>query len=246
LKDKSSIEAELEALKNANAFKDELLSIIGHDLRSPLTTIKGILDLFEKGLLSENEQSAALKELKERVDSSLHTLDNLLGWASQKAYGNILDMKTKDERLNVYYLVEKAADFTRHHAQKKSILIINNVPADMYVIADMEQTSFVLRNLIGNAIKFSYQNKDVIIEAAYVNQMIAVSVIDRGIGISQERLKTLFQITHRSSGTGTSDEKGTGLGLIFCKEFVENNGGKIWAESTKERTVFSFTAQAYV
>ncbi len=240
-----SIQAELDALKDANAFKDELLSIIAHDLRSPLGSIKGLLALLKNDQVTATERRAFTSELEATVDGSLQTLDNLLGWASQKVYGTISRAKTKDERLGIYALAAQAIHFVQYNAVKKNIRLVNNVPLHLQAIADAEQLSFVLRNLVGNAVKFSYDGAEVIIDAARRENMTEVSVMDTGIGIPGNRISSLFQVRNRSSRAGTDNEKGTGLGLIFCKEFIENNGGAIWAESnSRSGTTFKFTLKS--
>lgn len=234
--------AELEALREANAFKDQLISIMAHDLRSPLNTIKGTLELLEGDMLTIEERKAILTGLQETVENTLLTLDNLLGWASQRAYAGMLGTKTKDEPLNIYGLAQRAIEYAGFHTKKKTVHIINSIPLDIYAIGDLEQVSFVLRNLISNAVKFSYPDQHVEVTAINKDDMVQVSVKDDGIGMPDSRIETLFQIATRSSDIGTHNEKGTGLGLIFCKEFVENNGGKIWVEQNDQKGLtFKFT-----
>jgi two-component system sensor histidine kinase/response regulator len=225
VKKKSTIKAELDYFKTACEFKDKLFSIIGHDLRSPLSSIKGLLTLLDDDELSQNERKYFIAILLNAVDASLQTLDNLLGWASQKSYGAILNTKTKEERINLRNLVSEVICFAKHHSSKKDIVIVNNVASDIAVKADLQQLTFVLRNIASNGIKFSYHGGEIIIEGSPGSEMVEIAVKDQGIGMSQQDIDSLFQIDKRRSRKGTGDEEGTGLGLIFCKEFIKYNGG---------------------
>lgn len=239
-----TIEAELNYFKTSCEFKDKLFSIIGHDLRGPLSSIKGFLMLLEDEQLSDGQRKAFSETLRHGVDASLETLDNLLGWASQKYYGTILNVKTKEETINLHNLVSHVIGFVRHHSAKKDIALVNNTLSGINVKADLQQLTFVLRNIVSNAIKFSYQGGKVIIECNLVDEMVEIAVIDDGMGMSRQDIDALFQIDKRLSRKGTDDEQGTGLGLIFCKEFIENTGGNIWAGSDgKKGTTFRFTVK---
>jgi two-component system sensor histidine kinase/response regulator len=237
-------ENELKNLRSANAFKDKLFAIIGHDLKSPLNNVKGTILLLQDDTLSPNERKEILSMLLSSVDNSLQVLNNLLDWASQKYYGGILNVKTKDERLSMFELVNQSISFVKYHAVKKIITVTNKVPLNVFVNADLQQMLFILRNLISNAIKFSYENAEVIVEAVLNGKVVETSIIDLGTGISDKRISSLFQIDTRSSQEGTSNEKGAGLGLILCKEFVEDNGGEIWITSDgKIGTIVKFTTR---
>jgi K+-sensing histidine kinase KdpD len=236
---------QLELLKKDNAFKDKLLTIIGHDLRSPLGNIKAAIALLREGSTSEEDREKLMGMLESVVDTSLLMLENLLDWAAQKYYGGVLNIKTKQEKLQLSELVDKAISFANHHADKKSISIINKIPYTARVQCDLQQILFVLRNLINNAVKFSYMWEQVTVDAQMGGDKYEVSVSDNGMGISQERMQSLFQIDRRASQEGTGKEKGAGLALIMCKDFVENNGGRIWAENNANQgTTFKFTLNA--
>lgn len=240
------IRQELERLRKANAFKDKLLAIIGHDLKGPLNNIRGILPLLQEEDVPTQDKAQLLDLLRTAVESSTEMLDNLLDWASQNYYGDALGVKTKETQINLHNKVSRAISFVQHHAAKKKIQIVNAVPLNLTVNADIQQVFFVLRNLIGNAIKFSYANTEVRIEGKLTEDVVEVAVIDKGIGMSPERISSLFQIDKRSSLEGTQNEKGSGLALILCKEFIENNNGKISVESDGTNgTTISFTLRGF-
>lgn len=228
-----TIEAQKEELANSAAFKDKILSIIGHDMRTPFNSTKGMLELLDSDMMDETERRVMLQELHKTVDISLQTLDNILGWASQGYYASVLNTKTKIEPLDMHGLIDKAISFFRYTAGKKDVVLINQVTPDIFVSADLEQVTFVLRNLLGNALKFSYANSRIRIDAVSKDKMIAISVRDEGVGMSPEQIASLFRINTRFSIDGTTNEKGSGLGLIFCKEFIDNNKGEIWVESVQ-------------
>ena len=240
------LEIELQNLRNANAFKDKLFAIIGHDLKGPLNNVKGLVMLLQDDAIPADERKQILSMLLSSVDNSVQFLDNLLEWAAQKYYAGVLKMNTKDEALSMFDLANQAVSFVKHHAVKKGIKLVNEIPLNLSVIADLQQMLFILRNLISNAIKFSYEKGEVIVEAVLNDKKkVEVSVIDHGTGMSTDRINSLFQIDRRSSQEGTNNEKGAGLGLILCKEFVENNGGEIWVESDgKNGTTIKFTVNA--
>ncbi len=240
------IEKELQRLRESNAFKDKLLAIISHDLKAPMNNIKGLISLLQDDNTPMRDRKELITQLLSLVDTSTQMLENILEWASQKYYGAVLDKTANEEVLNLSEKVDKACAFVQHHAKSKEIMLYNEIPKNVMVIGDRQQILFVLRNLISNAIKFSYLKGTVhiacqIIEGGYVE----VSVIDRGVGMSRERIDTMFSIEQRYSQEGTGKEKGAGLALILCKEFVEANGGKITIQSNSNfGTTVKFTIRA--
>lgn len=237
---------ELQRLRESNAFKDRLLAIIAHDLKAPMNNIKGVVSLLQDDNTPISDRKELTTQLLSSVDTSAQMLENILEWASQKYYGTVLDKSANEEVLNLSEKVYKACAFVQHHAKSKEITLSNEIPKEVHVIGDRQQVLFVLRNLISNAIKFSYPQGTVriacqIIEGGYVE----ISVIDRGVGMSRERIATMFSIERRYSQEGTGKEKGAGLALILCKEFVEANCGKIIIQSNSNfGTTVKFTIRA--
>jgi len=240
----SIIQQQKKALEGSNQFKDKMLSIISHDMRSPFTSAKGLVYLLENDMLSKSEQHDLLHMLQVDIELSLQTLDNILGWASQSYYGDVMNTKTKMEQLDLNVLAESTiATFTQLAARKK-IKLVNSISPLTYVWADEQQIRFVLRNLTSNALKFSLTNQTIQYSADDKNDTIDVSISDQGTGMTPQMLSSLFQIDRRFSRPGTANEKGSGLGLIFCKEFVENNEGHLWIESSDQKgTTVHFSLQ---
>jgi signal transduction histidine kinase len=139
-------------------------------------------------------------------------------------------------------VVEETFNLHTASAGNKLIGLIMEVAAESYAWADKDAILLVLRNLISNGIKFTRQGGLVTVSAALMNNLVVISVSDTGVGISKENLKKLFRFEEQLKTEGTDKEKGSGLGLVLCKEIIEKSGGRIWAESTEgEGSVFSFT-----
>lgn len=234
---KDEIEKQAEELKELNALKDKLFSIISHDLRSPLASLINMLNLAKDGHFSADEGKAILNELSKNVEYNAELLENLLKWASSQLQGNVVNPLAFDlyeVAVNKVRLYEKAANL-------KGIKLINETSANSNVFADRDMIEVVLRNLITNAIKFSRSGDKITVTSFQKNGFVEVCVSDSGMGISEETIGKLFgkQIF---STRGTLNEKGTGLGLILCRDFVNLNGGSIWVESVLNKgSKFYFT-----
>ena len=220
--------------------KDRFFSIIAHDLKNPFNSIIGFSDL-----LKEEASNLGRKEIQryaEIISNSAHhtfqLLENLLTWA--KMQQGRMEFYTKDIKLT--RSVNNVVDLLKVIATQKGILLINNVSENIWVNADENMLNTVLRNLVGNSIKFTHHGGTVLIDAEAILDEVQISVSDNGVGIRKENLEKLFSISAGISTSGTNKEQGTGLGLILCKEFVENHGGKIWVNSEEGKgTVFHFT-----
>ncbi len=226
-----------ENLKRMVHTKDKLFSIIAHDLRSPFTALVGLTELF-----SHNASQLETKEISEygslihqSSQKLLNLIENLLNW-SRSQTGKI---KPEPLKISLGKLSSEVLNIHSLQADAKSITLKNNIPNDLYVYADYEMMSTVLRNLVSNAIKYTRENGTVELIALRENDVAILKVIDNGVGISPENLKKLFKLEENFSTQGTDQELGTGLGLIVCKEFIEKNGGKISVESrVNEGTTF--------
>jgi len=233
------VEMEIK-LRELNAQKDKFFSIIAHDLTNPFNTIIGFIDLLIEEIPEKDyekiEEYAKLIEQSSQQTMSL--LTNLLEW-SRANTGSIAYYPDFIE-LNV--LIEENKTLLDFVAAQKGITIKTKLSQNLTVYAYKPMISTVLRNLISNAIKFTNRGGEIIVAADKMGEEIIVSVSDNGIGISHERLEKIFRIDENNSTPGTNKEKGTGLGLILCKEFIEKHGGKIWVESEQGMgTVFYFT-----
>jgi signal transduction histidine kinase len=227
-------------LKEINATKDKLFSIIGHDLRSPFNTIIGFSEL-----LAENIESYTLKQTKEFLRqiylsslSSLYLLDNLLNWAKTQT-GQIIFYP---EKFSLKTIVKEIINIANTNANLKEITIKDSTKEDIQVYADKNMLRTVFRNLISNAIKFSNIKGNIVINAIRIEGDIHISVADDGIGMSEEVARHIFELKANNIHLGTAKEKGSGLGLLICNDFIHLHGGKIWVESELGKgSKFSFS-----
>lgn len=234
------IENRKKELLDLNATKDKFFSIIAHDVRSPLGTIISFFEFLNSNVeeLDKMEIVDLVKSIYASTDRLLKLLDNLLQWSRIQTG----ELQCKPETFDIRSVVLSNIDLLKMNAEKKGINLYSEIDNKTMVNADVNMINAVLRNLISNAIKFTGQQGSVWVSSKRTNGKIAVSVHDTGIGISKENLKKLFRIDLKHSTPGTEDEKGTGLGLNLCKEFVEKNGGRIKMESKPgEGTVITFT-----
>ena len=216
-------------LTELNATKDKFFSIIAHDLRSPFNSI---IDF--GNLLLEQIQEKKYQDLEKYIQiilkSSNNAMDlllNLLEWARSQTGG----MEFKPAPIDIALLINEVMGQMDSIAQEKSITISSDLSSSEIVFADRDMLKTVVRNLISNAIKYSFIGGEIRITAERNNHYLMVCVIDHGIGIKNEVQSKLFKIEESISTLGTRKEKGTGLGLILCKEFVDQHKGKIWVES---------------
>jgi signal transduction histidine kinase/ligand-binding sensor domain-containing protein len=223
------IEQSREELSNLNRKKDLIFSILSHDLRSPLTTLKGFL-----GLLIENSDALSREDLQKyatnirnSVTTSLDLIDNTLFWSLSQT-GNIQCTPTDVQLAPVF---EKIKGLYQLTAEKKHLTI--NFPSTngLSVFADENMVYVLLRNLVSNAIKFTPEMNTIRVDATEHGDEVSVSVKDSGIGMTSEEINQLFLFDNPMVKKGTSSEKGTGLGLVLCKKFVEANKGKLMIES---------------
>jgi signal transduction histidine kinase len=231
-------------LKDLNASKDKFFSIIAHDLKNPFTTIIGFSDMLNEEI--DKDQPSKIREFARLINVSavqtLKLLENLLEWAKSQN-GKI---PFNPEQLKVNELIEEEFLVLKEMANEKNIELKYLNKSQIIVLADRNMIKTVLRNLISNAIKFTHRNGQVEVKASVNSDMVGISVIDNGIGMSEVTKAELFKIDASVSTPGTENEKGTGLGLFLCKEFVEKHGGKIWAESQQGKgSIFIFMLPSY-
>jgi signal transduction histidine kinase len=229
-----------EELQELNATKNKFFSIISHDLKGPLnslTSFSGLL-INHTDSLSKEEIRMLAQDLDKSVKNLFALLENLLEW-SRSQTGAI---EFKPERFDLTTLLESNKELLRIQAHNKKIVIeyVNKGP--LLVGAHKHSVNTVVRNLIANAIKFTPEGGCITLDAHASKDVVIVSVADTGIGMSKDVIEKLFRIDTKYSTKGTADEKGTGLGLILCKEFIEKNGGRIWVQSEAGKgSVFYFT-----
>ncbi len=226
-------------LEESNATKDKLFSIISHDLRSPLNALKGMLSVLEVGILSEKELKSISKDIQKRLGNIDETLNNLLQWAGSQMNG----ATTHKEEIQLSNVIALKIDWFDFVSDHKDIQLINAVAETTKVYADINHLQIILRNLIANAFKFTPKNGVITVAANHGNDdFITISVADNGVGIAKEQVHKLFEKSTLYTTRGINNEKGTGLGLLLCKDFVEKNGGQIWVESEVGKgSTFYFT-----
>jgi PAS domain S-box-containing protein len=231
------LKAQKEQMAEMNSLKDKLFSIVSHDFRSPLNSLRGTLSLYLHGLLSQEDMNQIGSSLLNKLDTTSNMLDNLLHWARNQMEG----MKVQPSRINLYELVQENIDLIKMPAEKKGVRIIGHVEDPTWVSGDIEMVKLVVRNLLSNALKFSKVGGEISITSTKDQGKIITCVKDQGIGIETEKIKKLFSLETQPS-KGTSDEIGIGLGLSLCKDFVERNKGEIWVESKiNEGSAFYFS-----
>jgi PAS domain S-box-containing protein len=216
-------------LKSLNSSKDKLFSIIAHDLREPFTGIVGNLELLNDSISSftKDETQSMVQDSLECAKSAYMLLENLLEWSRIQGGNSLPELIN----LNLSDSAELAVKLLTTIISNKKITVVNNIEKNLQVHADERMILSVFRNLISNAIKFSAAGGKILIFSRSEEDFITICVEDYGIGISNENMMKLFIKDTYYSTPGTRNEKGTGLGLLLCKEFVEKNNGKIWVES---------------
>jgi len=227
-------------LKELNSTKDKFFSIIGHDLRNPLNALLGFSELISGNSRDyTSEEIQRYSKIINEAAKNIHLLiENLLEWSRSQS-GNI---DYHPERTDLMPMVTEIFKVFEIHADKKGVNMVSEIPEDVSVYADRNLLSTILRNLINNAVKFTPNGGQVRIFCEQSKSEITIFVEDTGIGMSETQMDNLFRLDSNITMPGTSEEKGTGLGLILCKEFVDMHKGKIWASSKpKEGSTFSFT-----
>ncbi|OFX55151.1 MAG: hypothetical protein A2066_15590 [Bacteroidetes bacterium GWB2_41_8] len=226
--------------RELNATKDKFFSIIAHDLRSPFHNIVGFSNLLVRNII-DRDYSGIERFAWIIQDSSLKAMDlltNLQEWTRSQT-GR---MEFTPESLNLSSLVTEVTRFLSIQASQKSISLKINISKRLKISADKQMLSTILRNLISNAIKFTRPEGEIEITVIRQKGNTLFSVSDNGVGIKNEALQKLFKVEESCCTPGTQNEKGTGLGLLLCKEFVDKHGGKIWVESEPGKgSKFSFT-----
>jgi len=216
-----------EQLEKLNLEKTKLFSIISHDVRAPLDSVNGYLELLTKNLIEDNEREEIEAELLSQTRYTSDLLMNLLYWSKTQLSGVVPDLRP----LSLRIMVDEARNYRVGMAARKGIKLTYSVDNDIEVVADKEMLRIVLRNLVNNAIKFTPENGEIRIVAGVKNNKAIISIFDSGVGIPAEKQKDIFALSATSATYGTNDEKGMGIGLMLCKEFVEYMGGAIWFES---------------
>lgn len=220
-------------LEHVNQVKDKLFAIISHDLRGPLKSLLNVLFWIDDDELSFEDTKKFLRGIKRNLDNMVLTLENLLQWSKSQLSG----LTASPELIDVRTVINECFALNAQLAKDKKVKLINNISERHMVFVDPNHLSLILRNLISNAIKFSdAEIGEVKIQAQYTaDDKIIISVNDNGIGIPSDKIPKLFNESTHFTTYGTSKEKGTGIGLMICKEFAEKNNGKIQINSVENK-----------
>ncbi len=232
-------------LSQLNQVKDKLFSVVSHDLRNPLATMQSFLKLIteHREKMSEGEREKLFAEAQQSLNNLNELLYNLLQWS--KSQMNLLQFRP--DKLNMKAVVDGAVRLVQLHAHMKQVQIKPTVEEGLTAYADKDMIEFIVRNLLSNAIKFSQRSSEVVVKAFTMDDHITVEIIDYGVGLHEAKIKILLEKHTTISRRGTEKEKGTGLGLLISKEFIEKNGGHLQIKSEPGKgSVFSFTMPLYI
>jgi signal transduction histidine kinase len=232
-----------EQLTQLNNVKDRFFSIISHDLRNSLTSMKLYFELISNKNYKPSDEKHLTGEIASSVNNTIDLLENLLVWASEQIKGRAINIV----KLNIFDIASDNIALLSGNAAQKNIELENLVEDDSFAFGDIDTINLVVRNLLSNAIKFTNEGGSVSISSQIKNDFIHISVLDNGVGISTDKIPSLFTQYKNNSTKGTGNEKGTGLGLMLCKEYVEKNKGQIWVESEQHKGscfLFSLPLQA--
>jgi signal transduction histidine kinase len=234
---KVDLDVQAEALNESNKLKDRLISILAHDLRSPLSTLRGLFKLLEDDSISHEELLAMIPGVVSKLDYTSDFLDTLLFWINSQ----MDNYHSATKKFSISDIIDIEYTNYKEQAALKGITLVDNVTEQLTALADPNSVRIVVRNLVTNAIKFSGHNDSITISAIKQDEAILISISDTGTGMTEEQQSKLFK-NRVDSTTGTSNESGTGMGLLFCKDLVEKSNGKIWVTSQlSEGTTFYFT-----
>jgi signal transduction histidine kinase len=234
-----AIQLQAENLQQLDQIKNKLFSVISHDLRGPISNLQSLLDMFTKKLMTADEFITLSGKLKVNLNLTQRTLENLLNWSLSQMDG----IKTEQTKLELTSGIEEACRLMDEVAGRKNIVLCKHLPEPpLYVWADSNQLQVILRNLIHNAIKFSSFNDQIHITACSDHNRCRITIKDSGIGMTEQEINKIIGSKEYFSKIGTEQEKGTGLGLLLCKEFIQRNGGDITIKSSAgEGTEVCFT-----
>ena len=238
------IEKQKSELEKANNTKDKFFSIIAHDLKSPFSALLGFSELLATSYddMDDKERKSFINDLHTASQSTYSLVENLLTW-SRIQQGNLAMTK---EKIDIFNVIANGILANQSTAKLKNIAINNNISSHDTIWVNKFSIETIIGNLVSNAIKFTPEKGSIDISTEEKNGMLIVSIIDTGVGMTSEQVQNLFKIDKNISTTGTNNETGTGLGLILCKEFIEQNDGSIWVKSELGKgSIFSFSVPIY-
>jgi len=235
------IEVQAQHLEELNNLKNKLLLVIGHDLRGPIGNLSSLTGMFEHGHLKDEEIRQVMRSIGPVVRGAELTLKNLLEWAENQIKGTNLQAAC----IVLFPIVDEIENIFKYSFDEKNITFVNQATPEHTVFIDPNHLKVILRNLISNAIKFTPSKGQVSVTSHYIKDKITISVSDTGRGMSNEEIERLLSVKTHFTKPGTQGEKGTGIGLLLCRELIELNGGELWLTSEVEKgTTFYFSLPA--
>jgi signal transduction histidine kinase len=214
-------------LSQANKIKDKLLSIISHDIKGPFNSLRGIVNLFNQGFIKGEELGPVMTQIESQMGITNLLIENVLLWVRSQMAGVTISV----EPLLLGNLVNEHLSLYETTAAEKKIQLVNEIHNELSVNADKHVLSLVLRNLISNAIKYSFENGKIRISAHKIDGQVSLSISDNGTGMSESTLTRLLQQEALTSALGTQNEMGTGLGLMVSREYLLKMGSDLTVES---------------
>lgn len=229
-----------QQLRELNAFKDKMFTVVAHDIRDPLSILINLMEILKEDLkrLGENQDEVVV-EMDKQIQSTFSLVENLLDWFRSQKGGMVFNPVV----WNLSRTIERTIGLLQPKIELKSIKVISNIAKETSVYADKEMLELIIRNLLSNALKFTDNHGSIFLNAKEVDGKIIISIKDTGKGIPPEQAKELLQDhVYPISSTGTAGERGIGIGLTLCRDFVQINGGEFWFESVQnEGSIFYFS-----
>lgn len=234
-----TISLQKSELEQINIEKDKIFSVVSHDLLSPVNSLLSFQELLKYDVITPDKMKIYAHELNTRLDATAALMTNLIKWSATQMQG----FKTNIQRLNLLVKIQTVLQYANMEAAKKNIAIVIDVPENIFVLADKEMLILVIRNIINNAIKFSYEHSTIQISAKQNNGMVELYCRDAGVGFSPNQLHQINNtgFTTLETTLGTNEEKGTGLGLMLSKTFLQLMGGTLTADNIEKGCVLKIT-----
>ena len=227
--DKKLIEQQRQELDLLNQEKEKIFSIIAHDLRTPLNNASSLLEAFQSNNLSHVELNHFINFIKQQINDQNRVLENILEWSSRKMMG---ESRISSE-ISIHRVIKSLIEDFEVPIKHKNIDITYTIPSNIFITADYEHIKIIFRNILSNAIKFSYPHGEIYIFSTVENNFVHVTIQDFGVGIPSSIISAISNKVQKRS-SGTNNEPGSGLGLMLCKELIDLNQGKMTISSSKE------------
>jgi len=220
----------ISELNNLNVFKDKLLSILGHDLRSPLSAIDSVIQMIDQQILTESDIKKFRKLLRAEVNETLSLLDNILRWSTLY----IQNTQSTFKKIDIKRVLQETFDLVQISLVNKKIKI-NDQSSHYSIYGDPEMIKLIFRNILNNAIKFSQQEGSIDITTLQDQAFVTITITDSGVGMTEEQIARILERKRSKSTPGTANEKGAGIGMLLTLEFLDMNNGKLAIKSQFEK-----------